>query len=546
MGGRGYTRAMRLLPSVFVAALMFAATPGHALEKWLYVSTNLQVNEATDDLEKLMERASAAGYTHLLLADSKLARLGTLGDMIRRYTLNTERIKQVAARTKIEVVPSLFHIGYSNSLLFHDPNLVEGPPVKEQPLLVEGGKARIVAPEVPLPGGDFSDLKKWSWKDEAVTEENGTARVQANGGNARMAQKLKLQPWRQYHFSVRVKTQDMRGGLPEVKAMAGGRGLNHANLGVKKTQDWTTHHVVFNTLENSEVSLMLGTWGAESGTFWWDDAKLEETAFVNLIRREGCPLVITTGEGKTLAEGKDYEPLKDPAMGAKPWPGEFDVYHEPPVLRTKLPDGTRLSASYCHSMTVYEGQVMACPSEPKTVELLRDEAKRVHALWGAQGYMMSHDECRVMNWCAACQRRNLTPGQLLADNAATCVKILREVNPGGRIYVWSDMFDPNHNAVKGPYYLVNGSLEGAWDGLDKDVIIVPWYYEKRAESLKFFADRGHRQVIAGYYDSKPARIKDWLGAAKATPGSVVGAMYTTWHRNYTDLEAFSRAMDEAK
>jgi hypothetical protein len=27
---------------------------------------------------------------------------------------------------------------------------------------------------------------------------------------------------------------------------------------------------------------------------------------------------------------------------------------------------------------------------------------------------------------------------------------------------------------------------------------------------------------------------------------VVGAMFTTWRRNYTDLEAFSRAMDEAK
>ena len=108
------------------------------------------------------------------------------------------------------------------------------------------------------------------------------------------------------------------------------------------------------------------------------------------------------------------------------------------------------------------------------------------------------------------------------------------------------MFDPFHNAVKGPYYLVNGPLTGSWEGLDKDVIVLPWYFEKRAESLKFFADRGHRQVIAGYYDAKVDNVKDWLAAAKAVPDSVVGVMYTTWVSKYGDLEAFSAAIDQAK
>jgi len=159
---------------------------------------------------------------------------------------------------------------------------------------------------------------------------------------------------------------------------------------------------------------------------------------------------------------------------------------------------------------------------------------------------MSHDEIRVLNHCAACQARHMTPGQILADNVRTCTSILHEVNPGGRIYVWNDMFDPNHNAVKGPYYLVNGPLTESWEGLDKDVIILPWYFEKRAESLKFFAERGHRQVIAGYYDAKPEKVKDWLTASKAVPESVVGVMYTTWVNKYGDLEAFSRAIDEVK
>src|SRR5256885_348319 len=85
--------------------------------------------------------------------------------------------------------------------------------------------------------------------------------------------------------------------------------------------------------------------------------------------------------------------------------------------------------------------------------------------WGARGYFMSHDEIRVLNWCAACQARNLDAGALLADNVRTCAAILRAVNPGGGIYVWSDMFDPNHNA-HGNYYLVRGNLTNSWQGLD--------------------------------------------------------------------------------
>jgi hypothetical protein len=91
---------------------------------------------------------------------------------------------------------------------------------------------------------------------------------------------------------------------------------------------------------------------------------------------------------------------------------------------------------------------------------------------------------------------------------------------------------------------VNGSLEGSWEGLEKDVIIVPWYFSKRAESLKFFADRGHRQVIAGYYDANPEKVADWLSAAQTVPGSVLGVMYTTWRKNYADLEKFASAVDQ--
>ncbi len=184
---------------------------------------------------------------------------------------------------------------------------------------------------------------------------------------------------------------------------------------------------------------------------------------------------------------------------------------------------------------------MCCPSEPKLYEILRVQARRVNELFRPKTFFMSHDEIRVGNWCRACQDRKLSPGELLADNARKCTEILKSVNPQARIVVWSDMFDPHHNAV-GNYYLVNGSLEGSWEGLSRDVIIANWNGGKAKESLSFFAGRGHKQIIAGYYDVDDlTNFQQWDQAARDVPG-VIGFMYTTWQSKYNLLEQYGQAM----
>jgi hypothetical protein len=535
---------MKLALTLTLSGLL--CLPAPALERWLYHSTNLLVGKNIDALETLWRRASAAGYTHVLLADSKFSRLEEMASgNYPNYFKHIDRVKRIAAETKLEIVPALFSIGYSNDLLAHDPNLIEALPVKELPLVVQGGVARVDDPDAPRLPADFSDPKKWGSRDERVTIEDGALHVNPGMGNARIFQKLKLTPWREYHVSVRIKTRDFNS-TPEIKVLAdrgNGESLQWDNLGVKPTQDWTVHHVTFNSQRFTSANLIFGIWDDTRGNLWWSEPKIEEVAFVNLVRRPGTPLTLATADGKPLVEGRDFEPLSDPLLGAKPWKGEYDSYHQPPMLMTKLADGTKLKVSYYHGATVYDHQAMICLSEPKTYELLRDQARRMHAAWGAKGYMMSHDEIRVANWCAACEARQMTPGQLVADNVKRCIDILHEANPGGRIYTWSDMFDPNHNAVNGPYYLVNGPLTGSWEGLSKEVIVLPWYYERRKESLKFFADRGHKQVIAGYYDAEPGKVRDWLDAAKGVPGSVVGVMYTTWRGDYANIEKFGALVE---
>ena len=71
--------------------------------------------------------------------------------------------------------------------------------------------------------------------------------------------------------------------------------------------------------------------------------------------------------------------------------------------------------------------------------------------------------------------------------------------------------------------------------------IANWNGGKAAASLKWFADRGHAQIIAGYYDGDLSNFKKWRAAAKGVP-KVTGFMYTTWQNKYDMLEAYGKAM----
>jgi hypothetical protein len=502
-------------------------------EKWVYSPLDLAEKKNVDKLIGLMDRAAKVGFRTFLLEDPNFGRLPLMDDVYFSYL---ERIKAAAAERKIDLVPAMFQIGHSENLLSQDPNLAEGLPVRDQLFVVRDGVARVEAdPPVAL-------RPEWDHRDATVGPDLVVR--DPGGALARFWQKVKVQPFRQYHVSVRIRTKQFRG-TPRIVVLGAGRLLNYNLQGVKPTQDWTDHHAVFNSLGSRELRVSFGCWDGESGEAAFADPKIEETGLVNVVRRPGAPLVVKRDAGdETLDEGREVERIADPRLGRENLPGGYSEWHEPPLIRTMLPDGTRLRVSYYHMLRFPDGgQVMICPSEPKTVEILRDQAKRLHRIFQAKAYFMSHDEIRVCNWDPCCTRRNRTSGEIVADNARTCLRILRDLSPTSRIYVWSDMFDPNHNAHEN-YYLARGGMERTWEGLDPGVIVATWFYDKRDESLAWFASRGHQTLIAGYYDQKPERARDWLDAARKSKGTI-GIMYTSWYDNYEDLEKFAGYVNDS-
>ncbi|HUT56670.1 MAG TPA: hypothetical protein VNA25_02220 [Phycisphaerae bacterium] len=539
------------------------------MHRWVYVSTNMLVNKNVENTLSLLERVAKAGYNGIVLTDSKFMRWDSLPG---RYAANVGRVRNACRKLKLDVIAAVCPIGYSEGLLAHDANLAAGLPVKGAPFIVRGGR---LVPDDPikLANGGFEDHRGhkpagWGWADkpgeisfiDTDVRRSGRAslrmqdigRLNAPHGNGRVMQKLKVEPFRYYHVSAWVRTKDFDAAdQVRIAVLADGRTLNYYEPRIARTQDWRRVDITFNSLEHREVNLYLGVWGGKGGAIWWDDARIEPAGLVNAVRRAGAPLKLTSADGRTTyTEGKDFAGASDPKLGNVPWPGGFTIWHDPPAVAvpagSRLVEGQRVRMSYYHTAIIHRSQVACCMSEPKVYDILDWQIARVLKNVSPDGWFMQHDEIRVQGWDESCAATKLTPGGILADNVRRCTSIIRKHDAAKPIYVWSDMFDPHHNAGRTgrTYYLVKGvdPWYGSWEGLDPNVVIVNWHNHAagRLDSLKHFASRGHRQILAGYYDAPPGRIVEWLREAQQVKG-VIGVMYTTWKRDYSKLDAFAHA-----
>ena len=441
-----------------------------------------------------------------------------------------------------------------------DRNYMEGVPVSNALFVVRNGVAMHEPEEASrVANGDFETFsgnrfKQWRFQDDEGVTTFADAEIK-HGGKAslrmesihknqhrhcRIMQTVKLQPYRQYHVSVWVRTEGMHPADPEIKLLrTNGEGsISFQTFRTERTQDWKRVDIVFNSMDNAEGNLYLGSWNGKDGKVWWDDLVIEEIGLVNVLRRPGCPVSVCAEKGAPYEEGKDFRRVVDPLL--HPW----RAFHEEPVIKltpgTRIREGERLRVSYYHSIIVYEDRLTSCVSEPKIFEDWREEVKQADALLHPAAFLMSHDEMRVMNRCVLCRSKNMTPGALLAENVRQAAQIIREVRPDAGIWVWNDMFDPMHNAVD-RFYAVNGSLKGSWKGLSKDVGIVNWHGGLQGKNCQFFADMGLKQILAGYYDSdeKGDAIANWQSQTKNVLG-IVGAMYTTWEDRYDAMDAWAK------
>jgi hypothetical protein len=512
--------------------------------RWLFVWRDLTQPEQVDQTIAQIPRAAADGYNGFVLnwhiAPGKV-----------------EHLKAEAAKYHIDLIPTVMG-GVP------DRNLYEGLPVKDALFVAHGGTATLVPdPAAVLPGGSFEQANgdtfagwdsqespgKCTFADRSV-KHGGAASLRMDhldqagrDSGCYIGRTVKVKPYHEYRVSVWAKTDKLQCEEPGIVIRGLGRnwrGLSYTRAEIDPTQDWKQHFVIFNSLDNTEVRISFGVWAGRSGRIWWDDAVLEEVGLLNVLRRPGTPVVVKGEDGTVYQEGTDYAPVSDPNLHI------WLMGHQPPVItltpNSRIAEGQRLLVSYYHPVLIEYG-ASACFSDPRVYDFYREEIKQANDLLHPPAFFMSHDEIRIANWCEACQSRHLTPGQLLADNVKRCADIIKEIRPDAKIWVWSDMFDPFHNAHE-HYYLVNGTWAGSWEGLPKEVGIANWAVHLAGRNLYWFSMRGHEQVLCGYYDSpadqKGEHIRGWLKEGEGIPG-IVGAMYTTWQTKYDAMDDWAKA-----
>jgi hypothetical protein len=539
---------------------------------WCYYHTGLSSDENLDKAIAMVQRLAKAGYTGIAYLDNMNHRLS---QQTPKFIENQKKFRQACRDAKIDLVATVLPLGYANDIMTADPNLAEGAPVVDSPWIVKDGKL-VSDDQVKLVNGAFEnseDNKPDGWGIDlpgkvcfvdTEVKYNGKPSIRMedikkNGEfeHARAWQQIKVKPFQYYHVSVAVKTEKYTGQDNRLMAMGAtgehqGRVLNIPEFdSVKKTQDWTIYHKTFNTLDYENVAIYVGSWSGGQGKIWFADVKLEPAGLSDMVRRGGAPFKATSADGKTVyEEGKDLPEMKDPLLGKSPYVGGYQWHAGPTIAIPKgssLKDGDKVLLSYYHTeIMYYNDQVPICMSEPKTYELIDAIVQQVQKNLEPDLWFMEHDEIRMQGWDKSCQDTGKTCGEILADNIAKCTAIIKKHSPAAKgIYVWSDMFDPHQNAgYPKEYYAVCKGLDPwskSWEGLPKEVGLINWNAGK-PESVKFFAGRGHAQIISGCDGQAVAKIlKDSAGQK-----GISGAIYVTWDGDFSkNVENFAQAVLKA-
>jgi len=518
-------------------------------DRWVMLGSDLGSDQELARIEGLARMGREHGINGILFS----AGFDTMDLKTPEFFRRLTRLKQTCDQLGVEVIPAGFGVGYGGGVLAHDKNLAAGLPVRGALFLAKGNEATFQADPVvkitnagfeafagSMPSG-FTAHGASAALDTAVFH-SGRASVRFEDfrdpeAGVYVAQPLRVHPYRCYRLRAWVKT-DGAGPRMAIHLLAvapDGRDLSYMEPPLPETSDW--HEVVwgFNTWYADQVEFRVGVSDGKRGKVWVDDVSIEEVGLTNVLRRPGTPVVVRNDKtGTVYEEGRDYAPIADSQLN-------FNWDHEGPAIHllpgSRIHSGDRLRVDYYHGTTIYRDQVTIDMSEPAVFDVWQRQVPIIEKYLAPKKYFLSMDEVRVGGFCEACKRRHLSMAQILGECVTRQHQMIRAANPQAEVYVWSDMFDPNHNAQE-KYYLVDGSFNETWKYIPKDLVIGCWYYEKRDLSLAFFSQLGYRTLAAGYYDADDLENpKGWLASLDRTRGAL-GIMYTTWENKFQLLPAF--------
>jgi len=529
----------------------------------VYARTPLLNDTQAEELSEALGRAAASGYGGVVL-NAKFGQLDRAGEA---YFDRLRAIRTTCDSLGMEIIPSLLHAGYAIDILKQNRNLAAALPVRNVPFAVEGGRATHVAdPAIHFVNGGFEHADgaravgynvqdspdRRAMRDTKV-RRTGEASLRLDGlaeaphGMSRIMQAVRVNPFRCYRLTFWAKTRSLEPShLFRVEVLGHNeRRLMTFTPRMQPTEEWREVTVGFNSLEENEALIYIGVWGGRKGRVWIDDIRIEEVGMINVLRRPGTPVTVTSADGGiTYEEGRDYRKVVDENLT---WHLDHPDIAIDLMPESRIREGDRLRVTYFQGLALMNSQIAMCMSEPEAYALWQREIALVRKHLSPKRYFLGFDEVRQGGWCDACQARGMSAGEILGDCITRLTGMIRAEDSGADVFIWSDMLDPNHNANRSKF-LFKGDFTGSWKRIPADLIIACWWFDKRTKSLRHFDGLGHPTLAAGYYDAPtPEAVADnvrgWLEALDRTR-SGRGIMYTTWREQYDDLGIFSDAISD--
>ena len=261
--------------------------------RWLFEFRELRRAEQVDLLLADMQKAAAAGYNGVVL----------------EWNLPEDRkeaVKAAAAQYHLDLIPKVMW-------KVRDPNLMEGLPVRGARFVAHAGTATLVPnPAVFFPDGGFERADGdrflgWDPQDkpgvftycDTAEKHGGNASVRMENASGEkpedgffIGKTVKVAPFHEYRVSVWMKAEQFRGGDLGIRVdgkprpLQGpgpyqehpgdfytnirGEGPNASSLcfapfEMRRGQDWQRHSIIFNSLDNTEVSVRFGGVEAQVG-----------------------------------------------------------------------------------------------------------------------------------------------------------------------------------------------------------------------------------------------------------------------------------------
>lgn len=553
------------IPILNLFLLISGYAQSNTPQLWFWMNTAPLSQSDLTTMESQVDLAASAGYTGILMQNGIFDVMGSPVYPV----LNTSYLQQLVTYIEsknMKFTAGVAPFGWSDNQLVNNPNWAEGEHITGAQFTVNASKTALVPVNSfgGLVNGGF-EQGRTGWFDigdpgtnidTAVYHSGMASGVITNaGGNARFYQVIQVIPWRQYRGRMWVKTSNF-AGYAQISVYDGASGTNCfvTPLQQPATQDWTEVDFTFNSRGTSQPALYFGVWGGSSGSIWFDDVSVEETALVYVLRRSGTPLKVydANNANRVFTEGPDFNAIADPQLTSGGYFPFYGFYHAPGTVT--LPASTLMTPGETIAIDFYavqpitpSGDVGICLTESGALNwLLKNAQTIVNNMPSGINYLLGYDEMRHMNSCSTCKARNMTPGQLLGWHVTNTVNLYHSLAPSATLYTWSDMFDPYHNAVNN-YYYVEGDIAGSWTGLPSSVTVMNWNLRNLTNSLNWFSGLNpqqpipHSQIIAGYYDSGngAASATQELQQATGIPG-VQGLMYYT-SGDYSQAAAFATA-----